>query len=134
MPQDHAEAIRGVYAGWSKGDFAAGVELFDPHYLFVLPPEFADAGTYLGLEQVANYMRGPARTLGCASRSRPTRSSARGDSVVASVIQRGTGGGSGATTELRFFQVWTFRGDRVICLEHVRERGRPGRVGLPSDA
>jgi ketosteroid isomerase-like protein len=45
-----------------------------------------------------------------------------GDSIVAAVRQFGAGGGSGAETELRYFQVWTFRGGTAIRLENFRER------------
>lgn len=46
-----------------------------------------------------------------------------GDSVVAPVCQRGVGEESSAATELRYFHVWSFRGERVIRLECFRERG-----------
>jgi hypothetical protein len=42
--------------------------------------------------------------------------------VVAAICQRGVGEESGAATELRYFQVWSFRGGKVIRLEGFRER------------
>lgn len=45
-----------------------------------------------------------------------------GDSVVVGVFQRGTGAESGAVTELRYFHVWTFRGDRVVRWENCHPR------------
>ncbi len=45
-----------------------------------------------------------------------------GSSVIASVRKRGVGSESGAETEFRYFQVWSFRGHRVIRLENFRER------------
>jgi ketosteroid isomerase-like protein len=45
-----------------------------------------------------------------------------GDSVVTTVRQRGVGKESGAATELRYFQVWSFRGPKVIRIENFRER------------
>jgi hypothetical protein len=45
-----------------------------------------------------------------------------GDSVVVHVDQRGTGRQSRAFGELRYFQVWTFRGTSVIRIESVMER------------
>jgi ketosteroid isomerase-like protein len=41
--------------------------------------------------------------------------------VVAAVRQRGVGGASGAATEFRYYQVWSFRGRKVIRLENFRE-------------
>ena len=37
--------------------------------------------------------------------------------------QRGVGVSSGVVTELPYFQVWTFRGDAVIRVESIAERG-----------
>ena len=45
-----------------------------------------------------------------------------GDSVVVHVHQHGTGRQSHAFGELRYFQVWTFRGTSVIRIESVMER------------
>jgi ketosteroid isomerase-like protein len=45
-----------------------------------------------------------------------------GDSVVVQVHQRGVGLSSGVVTELRYFQVWTFRGDSIIRIESIGER------------
>jgi hypothetical protein len=43
--------------------------------------------------------------------------------VVVRVHQRATGPGSGAPVEMRYYQVWTFRGRGVTRIESVRERG-----------
>ena len=121
MPRDTGEMIRSVYARWAEGDFRAGSDLFDPWIVFVIRPEFPDAGAYLGPEQVAGYMRGflePWTRLTITAEEIIDA----GDSVVAAVRQVGEGSGSGAATELRYFHVWTFRADRVIRFESVRER------------
>ena len=47
---------------------------------------------------------------------------AAGDSVVVDVHQRGVGRVSGAPAELRYFTVWSFRGQTVIRIESFRER------------
>jgi ketosteroid isomerase-like protein len=58
-----------------------------------------------------------------------------GDSVFAAVVQRGTGHGSGAATELRYFHVWTFRGGKVIRLETFRDRAEAREaVGLTPES
>jgi hypothetical protein len=41
---------------------------------------------------------------------------------VIQVRQRGVGVSSGVVTELRYFQVWTLRGDAIIRIESIRER------------
>ena len=121
MARANGETVRGVYERWAEGDFTAGTELFDPLILFVMRPEFPEAGAYLGPERVAEYMRGFLEPWARITIEAEEIAEA-GDSVVAAVRQRGVGTGSGAVTELRYFHVWTFRGDRVIRWESFRER------------
>jgi len=121
MSEENVDAIRGVYERWSEGDFRAGADLFDPLILFVMRPEFPDAGTYLGPEEVARYMRGFLEPWAEITIDAEEISEV-GDSVVAAVVQRAAGTASGAATELSYFQVWTFRGDKVIRFETFRER------------
>ena len=121
MSEENGEAIRAVYERWSEGDFR-DVGLFDPLVLFVMRPGFPDAGAYLGRESLAGYMRGFLEPWARLTIEAEDIVEA-GDSVAAAVCQRGVGGGSGAATEFRYFQVWSFRGGKVIRLENFRERG-----------
>jgi ketosteroid isomerase-like protein len=121
MSEENVEAVRGVYARWSQGDFRADVDVLDPLVVFVMRPDFPDAGSYLGLERVGEYTRGflePWTRLTIEAEEITDS----GDSVVVAVVQRGVGGGSGAATEFRYFHVWSFRGRKVIRLECVRQR------------
>jgi ketosteroid isomerase-like protein len=121
MSQENVEVVRGIYERWREGDFRAGVDVFDPLVLFVLRREFPDAGTYLGLERVAEYTRGfldPWRRITIEAEEITDA----GDSVIVAMCQRGVGEESGAATDFRYFQVWTFRGRKVIRLEGFRER------------
>ena len=43
------------------------------------------------------------------------------DRVLATIEMRGRGHGSGAQTEMRFFQLWTFRDRRAIRMELYRD-------------
>ena len=121
MSQENLAVIRGVYERFAGGDFTASLAVADRHVLFVLPPGFPESGTYLGVEELIAYTRGflePwSRITIEAEELEPA-----GDSVFAAVCQRGEGEGSGASTEFRYFQVWSFRGGRVIRLENFRER------------
>jgi uncharacterized protein len=121
MSEQNVEIVRAVYERWSEGDFRASVDLLDPHVVFVLGPDFPDAGTYSGVEAVAAYTRGlldPWTHFTIEAEEIV----AVGDSVIASVHQRGVGSTSGIPTELRYFMLWTFRGRKVIRLENFRER------------
>ena len=83
--------------------------------------EFPDAGTYLGVERLAEYTRGLLEPWARFTIEAEEISDA-GDSVLVAVLQRGVGDGSGVATEFRYFQVWSFRGRKVIRLENFRER------------
>ena len=67
MAEENVEIVRDVYERWSAGDFRAGDDVFDPLVLFVMRPEFPDAGTYLDTRST----RGASSSLGAASRSKP---------------------------------------------------------------
>ena len=121
MSEDNVKVVRSIYERWREGDFKTAFDLFDPNMVFVMPPGFPDAGTYLGKEAIAKYTRGflePWTHITIeAEEFLPA-----GDSALASVVQRGTGDASGAATEFRYFQLWTFRGHKVIRLENFRDR------------
>jgi ketosteroid isomerase-like protein len=121
MSQDNVEALRRVYAEWARGRFRAGSELFDPWVVLVLRPEFPDAGAYLGPEGIRGYTRRFLEDWDHAVIEGEEFIGA-GDSVVVGVHQHAAGKKSGIPVDMRYFQVWTFRGGAVIRLESVRER------------
>jgi ketosteroid isomerase-like protein len=122
VSHDRVEIVRSIYDRWREGDFQTPSKLFDRNVIFVMPPELPDAGTYLGTDALADYTRQflePWTHLTIDGHDLV----AAGDTVLASVVQRGAGDASGAETEIRYFQLWSFRGDKVIRLENFRERG-----------
>ena len=121
MPAQHVEVLKAVYERWAQGDFRAGGDLWDPVAVFVQRPEFPEAGTYLGPEGVERYMREFLESWTKITIAAEELIEA-GDSVVVAVTQRGIGIGSGAVTELRYFHVWTFRGDKVVRWENFHQR------------
>lgn len=121
MSQENVEAVRGVYEEWRSGNFRAGVDLYDPLALVIQGPEFPEAGAYLGLDGIGRYMRSFLEAWERVTIEAEDLVDA-GDSVVAAVVQHGIGRESGAATDLRYFQVWSFRGPKVIRLEVIRER------------
>ena len=121
MSQEHVEIVRAVYERWGEGDFRTDVDLLDPHVVLVLGPDFPDAGMHSGVEGVAAYTRGLLEPWTHFTIEAEELIGA-GDSVFASVSQRGVGSTSGVPTVFRYFMLWTFRGRKVIHIETFRER------------
>jgi len=121
MSQEKVEVTRRIFDDWGRGKFRAGTELFDPHVLLVLRPDFPEAGVYLGSKEIATYTRDLLASWADFAMEAEDFFDA-GDSVVVQIRQRGVGLTSGAVTELRYFQVWTFRGDAIIRIESILER------------
>ena len=113
--------MRRIFDDWGRGDFRRSAVLFDPHVLLVLRPEFPDPGVYVGPEAIATYTRDLLNSWTDFAIEAEDFVDA-GDSVVAQVRQRGVGRSSGVEAELRYFQVWTFRGDAIIRIESIGER------------
>ena len=122
MSQKNVEIVRQVYEQWGRGDFRAGIELYDPYVLLVLRPEFPDARAYCGPDEIRRYMREDflADLEGAVIVGEEFLDA--GDSVVIRVNQQATGPGSGALVAIRYYQIWTFRGRSVIRIESIRER------------
>jgi ketosteroid isomerase-like protein len=122
MSRERVETVRAIYEGWSTGDFRAGVDLHDPLILLVQGEGFAEPGPYVGPEGVRRFMKMFLEAWERVTIQAEELTDA-GDSVIAEVTQRAVGRGSGVPlAEFRYFQVWTFRGDRVIRLDVIRER------------
>ena len=132
MAHDNLALVRNVYERWRTGDFGTE-EAFDPLVLFVLNPEFPDAGRYLGVESMIRYTRGLLEPWSRFTIEARDLAEA-GDTVVAAVTQRGTGHGSAATTEFHYYQVWTLRGGKVIRLDNFRERAEALEAAGLTDA
>jgi ketosteroid isomerase-like protein len=130
MSRDKVEAVRAVYERWSRGDFRASFEVLDPGATLVLRPEFPDAGSYRGLDQIREYTRGFLEPWTRITIEAEEMIDA-GDSVVVAVRQRGIGKGSGVATDFRYFQVWSFRGPKVVRLESIRERAEALQAARP---
>ncbi len=118
MTPGNLEVVRSVYAGWAEGDFSASLPLFDDHITLVIDAGVPEGDTYLGLEGVREYM---SRFLDSWEWLRMAGESFEeiGDTVLVEVTQTGVGRGSGAPGEVKYFQLWTFRGKKVVYLETI---------------
>ena len=122
MSQENIEAVRAVYEEWGNGNFRAGIDLYDPKVMLVQSAEFPEPGSYLGLKGIGQYMRTFLEAWEKLTIEAEDLVDV-GDSVVAAVVQRGIGKGSGAApAELRYFHVWSFRAGSVIRLDVLRDR------------
>ena len=123
MSQENVEIVRRIYGEWERGNFREGTKLYDPYILLVVRPEFGLAsGVYCGPDEVARYMREIflAEWEGLVIAGDEFVDA--GDSVLVRVHQRATGQQSGVPGQLRYFQLWTFRGGSVIRIESVMGR------------
>ncbi len=121
MSQENVDAVRAVHEEWGKGNLRVGLELHDPDILFLPLRHLPDAGRYLGPEGISDFMHRWLKPWTDITVSADEFIEA-GDSVVVANRQRGVGTDSGAPTELRYFEVWTFRGGVVIRREQFRDR------------
>ena len=123
VSEENVEIVRRIYGEWGRGNFREGTELYDPHVLLVLRREFGLAsGVYCGPDEVARYMRDVFLVEWESAVIAGEEFVDAGDSVVVRVHQRATGRQSGTPVQMRYFQVWTFRGASVIRIESVIER------------
>jgi ketosteroid isomerase-like protein len=118
MSRENVEVVAEVYADWERGDFKTGTGLFDRHATLVIDSGIPDGGVFVGQEGIRTYM---LRFLEAWESLTITANSLRpvGDSVLAEVRQLGHGQGSGVAVEHDYFQLWTFRGGRVVRLETI---------------
>jgi uncharacterized protein len=128
MSEQKVETVCAIYEGWSKGDLRAGLDAFDPKVLLVVPagfgPDSPEGGAHLGTEAIAAWTRESLLETWADLTMEADEIVAAGECVLASVRVRGVGRTSGVPTEMRFFQLWSFRGDKVIRFESFRERAQ----------
>lgn len=123
MSQARVEAVRGIFEKWERGDFRSTTDVLDEHALLIIHDDFPDWGLYLGMEQIAGYMRGFLEGFSELTMTAEGFVDA-GDTVVVAVRQRGVGPASGIATEITYSSVLTFRGDRLIRMESIGDRAR----------
>jgi ketosteroid isomerase-like protein len=130
MSQENVEIVRRIYASWEAGDFTVGLSTFERNVTLVIDPATLDGGVFVGAEGVRRYMM---RFLQAWESLTIAAESFKdvGDSVLVEVKQKGIGQDSGVPVDTNYFQLWTFRGGKVIRLETIlREADALEAAGL----
>src|SRR5262245_50924471 len=121
MSEEDVEVVRAAYERWGEGDFRASADLFDRQIAFTMMRDAPDSEVYVGVEGVAKATRRLFETWADftleAEELIPV-----GDSVLVSVRQHGVARISGVPSDEHYFAVWSFRGRKVIRIEHFPER------------
>ncbi len=120
MSQENVEALRRVYEGWERGDFTTSESLMEKNIVLVLRPSFPTEGVWVGLDGVKKHTAQVLDAWESLTMAAESYTEA-GDSVLVRVLQRGVGAGSGASTEMRYFQLWSFRAGKAIRLEVIAD-------------
>ena len=118
---DRLGAIRDVYREWERGNYRAGLELYDPGMTLEVHNPIPDAGVYEGLEGLQRYMRRFLSTWDDYE-TEGLEFEIEGDRVVVHVHHRGLGRASGVRTEMTYFTAWTFQEDRVTRVDIAQDR------------
>jgi len=119
MPAGNVEIARRILEGWASGDFAAGVAALAPHAVLVVSPDFAEWGVFVGEDQIREYTLRFMEQYEQPVTIEPTGFREAGDTVLANVVQRGTGRASGLELTLDYFVLITFRGGRIVRMESI---------------
>jgi ketosteroid isomerase-like protein len=116
----NVEALRRVYEGWERGDFTTSEPLMEKNIVLVVTPSFPTEGVWVGLDGMKEHT---AQVLDVWESLTMAAEEYReaGDSVLVRVRQRGVGAGSGVSTEMHYFQLWSFRGGKAIRLEVIAD-------------
>ncbi len=121
MSQEKVEIVRAIYDEYGRGNFRAGVDLYDPDVLLVTRPDLPDADRVVGVEGIAAYMRGYLDSATNVTWTAEEFTAAE-NSVVVATHQSGEGIESGLPLDVQFFVAWTFRGRSVIRIEFFADR------------
>jgi ketosteroid isomerase-like protein len=113
MLQENVEIVKRCMRFWETRDLSLARELLDPNIEFDLSRNVLNPAIYRGIsgvEQMVTVIDDDWDEF-CAD---PDEFVDAGDQVVAAVIIKGTGPGSGVEVSMRLFQVWTLRDSKVV--------------------
>ena len=118
MSDENVEVVRRIFESWAEGDFRGGAKDLDPQVAFIVRKPFPEPVEAVGPDAVVGYMSDFLeqwdRLTIEAELFRPV-----GDTVLVRAVQRGAGRASGAAGEVRYFQLFTFRGGKIVRIESI---------------
>ncbi len=120
MSRENVAALRRVYEGWGRGDFTTSEPVLDRNILLVVRPGFPTEGVSVGVEELRKHTVQVLDAWESLTMEAESYTEA-GDSVLVRVHQTGVGAGSGVSTGMRYFQLWSFRGGKAIRLEVIAD-------------
>jgi ketosteroid isomerase-like protein len=121
LSQENVEIVRAAYEEFAKGNLGGSLGLYDPLILFIPITDFPAADHYLGPDGLSAFMREYLNAWESFTMTAEELIEAE-SSVLVAVRQRALGRESRVPSEIRYFEVWTFRGRSVIRIEQFRER------------
>ena len=118
MSQENVEIVRRIFAGWAKGDLSAEADAFDQNIVHVVSSDFPAWGVNTGRDALRAFMRDFLAQWDQVTFTL-SRVRAVGDTVLADVVQHGRGRASGVTGDLKYFMLFTFRGEKIVRYDSV---------------
>ena len=115
MSQENVELVRRCYGMLANRDFSAIPEVIDPDFVLDLSRNVFNPGVHRGVDGIARFVQQIDEMWGKFEVELEEFIDG-GDAVVVAVRISGMGRGSGATADMRVFNVWTLRDGKVIRL------------------
>jgi ketosteroid isomerase-like protein len=108
------ERLGSVYENYGRGEFFLDTDLWHPEVGFVFTDEFPDPGTYRGIDRLTEAFTGWLRAWDRWQVELQGFETAPDGRLVAWVVFRGYGRGSGLAVETEGAHVWSFDDDGLV--------------------
>ncbi len=119
---ENTDFVREWTAAWNRGDFEAMIENVDRDFEWVVARENPDPTAPRGLDEVGSYLRDWLDTMPDLQ-VEIVEAQEVGDKVLSVLKMKGTGTGSGATTEVVMAMITTFRDGVPVRTEEFLDLG-----------